>query len=394
MIVWLLLGLLSAAALLVAWIVYPAITIAAGERRQGGPDAPSQVPELVSVLIATRDAPAAVRTRLDDILSGEYPAGRLELVVAIDGDPGPYGFDGLAPAPHRVVVVPGDAPGGKASALNAGVRAASGDILICTDTHQRFAPDAIPRLVSAMNDPALGAVSGALSIGNEREGTSPLARYWQMERRLRAAEARLHSTIGVSGSIYAIRRALWSPLPGGLILDDLWIPMRLILNGYRVGFEPRAAAADTRITTTDQEFRRKVRTLTGNLQLVTWLPALLLPWRNPVWIPFVCHKLLRLATPFALAGLAAASLGMAFSISAQTGVGLSAAGLAAAGAILVWPGAAGARLRHALSWVLAMQGAVLVATWNGIRGNWDVWSGAPIRPAPPETLRSAGRVSR
>jgi biofilm PGA synthesis N-glycosyltransferase PgaC len=43
-----------------------------------------------------------------------------------------------------------------------------------------------------------------------------------------------------------------------------------------------------------------VRTLSGNFQLLGRLPAALTPWRNPIWLQFVSHKLLRLAAPWAL----------------------------------------------------------------------------------------------
>jgi cellulose synthase/poly-beta-1,6-N-acetylglucosamine synthase-like glycosyltransferase len=325
------------------------------------------------VVLATREAPSAVRARLEDLLAGTWPPDRLDLVVGVDGDPEPYRFDGLVSEPNRLVVVAGDPPGGKASALNAAMQAVTTELVVCTDTQQRFAPDAIAHLVAALGDPRFGAVSGALRLGNEADSESLLGRYWSAERQLRASEARLHSTIGVSGSIYAMRRSLWAPLPAGLILDDLWIPMRLVLGGHRVGFEPGAEASDIRTTTPAQEFERKVRTLTGNLQLIAWMPAVLLPWRNPVWLQFVCHKLLRLATPYALAGLGLGVLGAAFSASSVMGGALLTGVLLLGFLALVWRSGLGARLRHGLEWVLSMQGAILVATWHGLRGDWNVW---------------------
>ena len=370
---WIALALGSALLLLIPWVLYPWLAIRLAAAREAAPHGPMSTGTSVSVVLATREAPAAVRARLADLLAGTWPTGRLDLVVGVDGDAESYRFADLVPAPHRLVVVAGDPPGGKASALNAAMRAVATELVVCTDTQQRFAPDAIARLVAALDDPRFGAVSGALRLGNEAIPESLLGRYWSVERRLRAAEARLHSTVGVSGSIYAMRRSLWAPLPAGLILDDLWIPMRLVLGGHRVGFEPSAEASDIRTTTSGQEFERKVRTLTGNLQLVAWLPAVLLPWRNPVWIQFVCHKLLRLATPYALAGLGLGVLGAAFSARPAMGWALL-AGLLLLGLVaLLWRNGPGRRLRHGLEWVLSMQGAILVATWHGIRGEWNVW---------------------
>jgi cellulose synthase/poly-beta-1,6-N-acetylglucosamine synthase-like glycosyltransferase len=370
---WLVLAALGAAIPVVAWIGYPWLMIRLGERRPAAAVPPGAPISIVSVVIATREPPEAVRARLEDLVSGSWPADRLELIVAVDGDPVPYQFEDLSPAAGRLAVVSRGAEPGKAAALNAGVAASTGDLVVFADTAQRFAPDAIRRLVEALGDPRFGAVSGALALGNEADSGSPIVWYWRLEKRLRAAEARFHSTIGVTGAIYAMRRALWAPLPPGLILDDLWIPMRLVLAGHRVGFEPRAVASDTRTTSAAQEYQRKVRTLTGNLQLMAWMPTVLLPGRNPVWLQFWFHKLLRLATPWALLACFAGVIGAGFSASRTLGWGLVGTGAASAVLLAAVPGAPGRRARGALGWMVAMQGAILAATWNGLRGRWNVW---------------------
>ena len=76
--------------------------------------------------------------------------------------------------------------------------------------------------------------------------------------------------------------------------------MQVVLQGYRVVHDERALAYDRLPEKASDEFRRKVRTLTGNFQLLTLLPALLLPWRNPIWFQFVSHKVMRLIVPWAL----------------------------------------------------------------------------------------------
>jgi hypothetical protein len=50
-----------------------------------------------------------------------------------------------------------------------------------------------------------------------------------------------------------------------------------------------------------------VRTLSGNFQLLTRLPEALMPWRNPIWLQFLSHKILRLLVPWALIGMVLAS---------------------------------------------------------------------------------------
>src|SRR5262249_30005722 len=106
----------------------------------------------------------------------------------------------------------------------------------------------------------------------------------------------------------AVRRELFRPIPPGTVLDDVYWPLQVALQGYRVIHDRRALAYDRLPERAADEFRRKVRTLSGNFQLFTRLPAALLPWRNPVWFQLISHKLLRLVVPWALLGVFLTSL--------------------------------------------------------------------------------------
>ena len=108
-----------------------------------------------------------------------------------------------------------------------------------------------------------------------------------------------------------IRRALCRPLPADTILDDVLTPMRVVLAGYRVVFNERARAFDRAAADADAEARRKIRTLAGNYQILSLEPRLLLPWRNPVWLQYVSHKLGRLVVPYALLAIFCASIVLA-----------------------------------------------------------------------------------
>jgi cellulose synthase/poly-beta-1,6-N-acetylglucosamine synthase-like glycosyltransferase len=180
----------------------------------------------------------------------------------------------------------------------------------------------------------------------------------------------VHSTIGVTGAIYAMRRELWARLPARLILDDLYAPMQVVLRGYRVGFCDSAVATDARRFTAKDEYRRKARTLTGVLQLCAWLPSVLSPLRNPVWVQFVSHKLLRLATPYLL--IVMAVVVMAWVLTGAGGRLALAAILTLLLTAIVLP-VASRRIREAAVGTLLMQAAVMKATFNGLRGEWDVW---------------------
>ena len=97
-----------------------------------------------------------------------------------------------------------------------------------------------------------------------------------------------------------VRRRLISPLPDDTILDDVAIPAQALKQGYRVIFEPDAIAYDDASSRIGIEFRRKVRTLTGNFQLFANNIWLFNPLRNRIFFQSISHKWFRLFSPYAL----------------------------------------------------------------------------------------------
>jgi cellulose synthase/poly-beta-1,6-N-acetylglucosamine synthase-like glycosyltransferase len=367
-------ALVSLACILAVWALYPALIglVAAAMRRDEARDgrAPTALPHVTAV-VATRADATAVRERVDDLLRSEYPAALLNVVVAYDARTTEAMATWSGADAARVQVVRGDEPGGKAAALNGGVRAARGDVLVFADSGQRFGQDAVALLVRAVGRPGVGAASGRLELAAGAKAPAlPLRLYWSLERWLRRREADVHSAIGVTGAIYAMHRALWTPLPAGLILDDLYVPMGLVLRGQRIAFVDEARADETRATTDGNEYRRKVRTLTGVLQLCAWLPQTLAPVRNPVWLQFVTHKLLRLLTPYWV--LACVVWAIA-AIEHRIGLGWLLAATAVFVATLQLRSRPFRALRSAVVSSILVQAAAVRATANGARGRWDVW---------------------
>ena len=368
------LGLFGALALAAIWGGYPLAVRALGGLRRRRISAGSSASPTVSVILASSGDADAIRARVADLLATTYPAERVQVVVALDVARGKATIAELGKLDERVLVVAGDAPGGKAASLNAAVRQATHDILVFADTAQRFEREAIPELVAEFGNARFGAVSGMLDLPGADGKRNAVEQYWRYERWLRRWEARLHSSVGVSGAIYAMRRDLWQPLPAGLILDDLFLPMQLVLLGWRVGFTEKARAHDIRRFAAGQEYRRKVRTLTGVIQVCAWLPGIMNPLRNPIWLQFVFHKLLRLLTPYFAALLVVSGVWLLVSVVASSSLSLPV--LAGAGGVLIVlclvPHVRRA-LRAQIAWGVAMQSSIVVATVNGVRGRWDVW---------------------
>ena len=265
----------------------------------------------VTVIVVAHNEADRIEARIENLLALVYPRDRLQIIIGSDGS-----SDGTVQRAQRfagegVTVIAYPTRRGKAAVLNELVPIASGDIVILADARQRFSSNVAQVLVSHFADPTVGAVSGELVIMTDDVATSAAEGtgfYWKYEKFIRLQESRTRSSVGASGSIYAIRRSLFEPVPPDTVLDDVVIPMRIVRRGYAVLFEPEAKAYDRASHTARQEFVRKVRTIAGTFQLLAREKWLWNPARNPLWLETISHKALRLTIPLLHAALLIANL--------------------------------------------------------------------------------------
>lgn len=326
----------------------------------------------VSVLMAVHDGAGELEAKLDHLLAHDYPAALLELVVVSDGS-----RDGTADilrrrASERLQGVVLDTRVGKSAALREALALARGEVLVFCDLRQRLEPGTIRALCRALGGGDLAVAGGLLRFRPGPTGSAAVGVYWRFESWLRRQEARSGSVVGVSGALYALRRADMPEVPPGLVLDDLWVPMQVAARGGRVGLIDEAIAWDVPAPSSAIESARKRRTLAGNWQLLARWPQLLWPFSHPLWWRYVCHKLLRLIMPFALltalfsnAVLASGGAPVWVALLALQLLG-HAGGLAA----LAWP-----PLRRVLP--LRLAAAFEELTLYALLGLWDHLRGSP-----------------
>lgn len=330
-------------------------------------------PQLVSVVIAARAGEPGITRKVRDLL--RTICLPCEIIVVLDGPDAHVSAElsGYGEQRLKIAIVEGRL--GKAASLNRGAALSSGAVLVFTDVRQEVAVGAVERLVEALASPDVGAVSGSLAITIAAGSEGLYERYWRFERWLRMREAAWDSTVGVTGALYALKRELWRPLPQGLLLDDVWVPFQVVRAGKRVAFEPLAVVTDVRTRSDATELARKVRTLTGNYQLIAWMPSLLHLGQNRIWWQFISHKVLRLFTPLALV----CSLGGALLLLGR--FALIVAALGTVGLVLAMvptrsrtAGPPGTGVLGTARSALALCAALIVAALNAARGRWDVWA--------------------
>ena len=269
----------------------------------------SECTPFISVVMVVRNEEGVLRKKLLNLTRLNYPADKLEIVVVSDGSTdGTRSILSEFSAEPRLRWMSNSEPRGKAAGLNEAIAAARGEIVIFTDARQQIETDALRILVQNFADPQVGCVSGELMLGDPAQGESEkgMGLYWRVEKKIRELESASGSVIGATGAFYAARHELLAAVPDEIILDDVYIPLSILRQRKRVLFDARARAWDVPDLGSSREFARKVRTLSGNYQLVQ-----LAPWsltaENPERFQFVSHKLMRLLSPFALAAILIAS---------------------------------------------------------------------------------------
>jgi poly-beta-1,6-N-acetyl-D-glucosamine synthase len=293
----------------------PAAAAAARVRARGAggeADDPGALPS-VSVVLPVRDAALALPAKIASIVAQDYPAEKIEILVYCDGcsDGSAAVARELAAGPAlrgRMHVLESTEGRGKPTGINTLAAAARGDLLLLNDVRQRLSPNTVRDMTDALADPTVGFATGRLVL----EGGAGSGAYWRYEDWIRRQESRFRGVVGMTGAVAMMRRQDFTPLPADLILDDVWMPMTLVMRGKRVRSVPEALAFDQAFED-DREFRRKVRTLAGNYQLFRLMPRLLVPFVNPIWWETFSHKVMRLIAPWLMLALLGASAACAAS---------------------------------------------------------------------------------
>jgi cellulose synthase/poly-beta-1,6-N-acetylglucosamine synthase-like glycosyltransferase len=324
----------------------------------------------ISIVISAWNEAANISKRLDNLLAQNYPAEKIEIIVVSDGSSDETtSIVASYQDNHRVILSHHNERLGKAVALNHGIALAKGEIIVFADARQQFAPDAIAELVANFADPQIGCVSGELIFVKDDVSNiqTEMGAYWNYEKWIRSMESRTGSVVGATGAIYALRRALFTPLPPCTILDDVLTPLNAVLQGYRCIFESKAIAVDSFSKDASQEWRRKVRTLAGNWQLMSLRQELLLPVKNPCFWRFTSHKIMRLLVPFALIILFVSGAFLP-GIFYRTVTIIQSVLYALALAALVFPTMRTSRLINALYFLLIMNVAAVAGFWQWLTG--------------------------
>jgi len=353
-------------------------------------------PRPVSIIMAVHNGATLLPSKIEHLLSLE-PEFIREIIIVSDGslDATSSILEAVQDDRLRSIILPQQA--GKAAAVNHGIAAANGDILLFNDIRPLIAPGAIAALLENFADPKVGCVAGELILktaGHDAAAAAVSGVYWRYEQWIRNCEAAWDSPVGVYGGFYAVRRDAAVAMPEGTILDDMLQPLAVIHKGYRSVLERSAVVFDTWPEKISGEFSRKVRTLAGNFQLVSLASWTITP-SNRVLIQFISHKLLRLIVPYLFAILLVTSFFLGARSVTLLGFAVGQLGFWCLAALSLWFRVPVLhRLGTPASALLVLNAAAVVGLYKFLftRGPlWKIWS--PTSPtAGSASMLAEGKI--
>lgn len=259
----------------------------------------------VALVVSAHDEEAVIRRRVENLLELDYPEEQLDIVVASDGSSdltdAIVGEIAARESRVRLLQCPRE---GKVAAQHRSVRETSSDVLAFTDANTSWRPDALRKLTSNLADPQVGYVCGQLRLESP-DGTNMEGVYWRYEMWVRAQESACSSITAGNGAIYAVKRDVYvedDPKFG----HDFGFPYLMEQMGLRAVYEPEAIAAEPPAAEPEDEYGRKVRTISRALGHIL-TGRIFRPSRPLYMFELISHRVLRYSTGILHLGLLVSS---------------------------------------------------------------------------------------
>ena len=280
-------------------------------------DSHSDLP-FVDVLLAAHNEEAVIEEKVRTTFATTYPLDRLRLLVGSDDSTDRTNalLTQLATQYPKLHFQAYTERTGKPVVIENLAQYATASVLVLTDANVFFAPDTLFQLVKHFRNPTIGLVGGhILNPEHRAEGISGQEKaYLERENVLKYQEGVVWgSMMGAFGGCFAVRRTCYHPAPAAFLVDDFFITLAVLRDGFRAINELSAVCYEDVSDRLPEEFRRKARISAGNFQNLREFRYLLWPpWRG-VAFALWSHKVLRWLTPHLLLLLLLVTAGLVVS---------------------------------------------------------------------------------
>lgn len=281
-----------------AYVGYPlALKALSGFRDR--PVRKGDITPTVSFIIAAHNEEKRIREKLQNTLGQNYPAEKIEIIVASDGSTDrTNAIVRSYERRSRIRLVATMTRRGKEAAQKRALDEASGDIVVFSDVATMLSEDGVSNIVRNFHDPTVGCVSSMDRVIGQDGQLCAEGVYVTYEMLLRRLETRVNTLVGLSGSFFAARRAICGNWRSDL-QSDFSTLLNAVKNGMRGILDDESVGYYRNLVDERREYERKTRTVLRGIAVFMESLALLNPLRYGLfsWQLF-SHKLCRWLVPF------------------------------------------------------------------------------------------------
>ncbi len=257
----------------------------------------------ISVLIAAYNEEELIETKILSVLNSDYQAERLEVLVGSDASTDATNdiLQKLQQQYPSLRIYLFRERKGKPGIINRLVEESNGEILIITDANVMLDKDTLRALTTFFKAPEIGLVdSRMINTRLKKDGISQQEKFYiSREVRIKHHESLLWgSMMGPFGGCYAVRKSLYKPVPENFLVDDFYINMGVLKQGFHCISNINARVSEDVSNNLAEEYKRKKRISSGNFQNLMAYRSLLVGGRPGVAFCFFSHKVIRWFVPF------------------------------------------------------------------------------------------------
>ncbi len=266
----------------------------------------------VFVVFSVFNEEKVIREKLESIFNATYPLHKLKVYLGSDNSTDNTNniISEYVLKYPQLIFVPYAERNGKPKVLdklvnriNESNQIRSKDVFVFTDANVIFTTSTITELVKHFKNESIGLVAAnIISKAVQQDGISLQEKtYTRGETAIKHWEGLIWGTmIGAFGGCYAMRADCWVDIPDNYIVDDFYLSMNVLAQGKKAISEMNAKCIEDVSNDVEQEFNRKARIQTGNLQNLSTYWKLLFRF-NAVSFCFFSHKIIRWMGPLFIA---------------------------------------------------------------------------------------------
>lgn len=268
--------------LVVAWVLYNFLILAVGVKnlrcnKGEAKNCSSKEGKLYSfsIIVPIKNEEKVIGRLLDALLRLRYPKDKMEIIIVEDGS-----TDGSLNISMKYVekssglikVLHKPTSNGKPSALNYGIKHASGEIIAVFDADNVPEPDILINVCKYFKDPKVAAVQGrTLSINQDENMLTKLISYEEAvsyEAYLRGKDV-LELFVHLKGSCQFIRRDILKQIGGfrEVLSEDMELSARLTEKGYCIKYAPDVRSWQETPSNVRQLFKQRTRWFRGTVEV-------------------------------------------------------------------------------------------------------------------------------